>query len=102
MTLTKLEKAFLPMLESATGRRFRREAIDGRYIDFCDDQVLIEYTEDHGKGVSVAIERLRNSDTRRKFIVCDASRVGRKRRARASQIGVSLIPIASIRPVATL
>lgn len=96
---TGLEMAFVVHLERATGRKFRRELVNGHYLDFCDDETIFEYTEDHGKGVSNAIKRLSEiTDGRRKTIVCDDYGVGPKRRAMAAANGISVISISSIVP----
>lgn len=74
-------------LETLTGRKFKKEGINNKFFDFTDDTYIIEYTTDHTRGLTEAIDRLSSIQTSRmKVWITDINRIGPVRRKRCIDI----------------
>lgn len=98
---TDKERQLLPQLELTYGR-LRKEKVGNNWADFVNDKVVIEVTEDWGKGTSEAIARFENrqTDFRRKIVYCPFKWFGQTRRERAKSLGIEVFDINTIRGLA--
>ena len=86
------EEKLSKKLERKYGK-LKKEIIDGIAYDFCNQNFIIEFTFDYGRGTTDAIKRFENipaSETRKKIIYLPSRYVGEKRKKRLKDCGVAI------------
>ena len=75
-------------LEKLFSRTFQKEQIGRRFIDFACEDLLIEHSEDFGKGIGDMMSRFEDieEDPRHKIAYVDEPQLGARRRARLSAV----------------
>lgn len=96
---TSSEKQFKPKLEKyfATSNLLPSK-INGSWFDFVNQDYIIEYTQDWGKGLTYAINRLEKvkEDSRKKFLITVSKYFGINRRKRLENTNSVFIPVSII------
>lgn len=81
-------------LESKYGKRFHKEKIGRRYIDFANKKLLIEHTVDGTHGIQDVISRFgdvaKSEDTRRRVAYVNTDLLGAVRRKRLLLLRVKI------------
>jgi len=97
ISFTKHELSIRPRIEFIYGP-VKKELIGGSWADFANEKVIIEVTQDCGKGITDAIKRFekRNLDDRKKILCCYNKYFGPGRRSRASAAGVEIVELSLI------
>ncbi len=85
------EKELLPLLEQKYGK-LRKEKIEGRYFDFCNDDIIIEFTFDNTSGVTLAIRRFSQLtvDKRQRILFMPDNGIGNIRMRRINDLNISI------------
>lgn len=81
-------------LEKIYGK-LKKEIIKGIAFDFCNENYIIEFTYDYGRGTSQAIDRFVNlgdCDKRTKILYIPSKYVGEKRKNRLSGLNITIKP----------
>lgn len=75
-------------LERLFGRRFQKEQIGRRVVDFACDELIIEHSVDGTKGIQDVIARFEDiaDDPRQKIAIVDTKKLGDRRRARLESV----------------
>lgn len=92
--MNKDEEKFKPSLEKYLNTlNLQHKKINKSWFDYVNDKYIIEYTNDYGRGISLAIGRLKKvrKDDRIKILVCNKKQFGIIRRKRLKDIGAEFI-----------
>lgn len=91
VAFTKVEAGYLSVLETEYGP-LKHAKIGCHWFDFVGNRVVIETTEDWGKGVTSATNRFRtiSNGSRQLVLFCPSKNVGRVRLQRLASLGVSV------------
>ena len=86
----KYEKKLLPYLEKTYGK-LNKEIINNIAFDFCNSNIIIEFTFDYGRGTSELIKRFKKiNDNRKKVAFVPSKWVGIKRREKLNLLGIEI------------
>ena len=87
LTYRKDELPIKNHLEYITKMQFNKEYLHGHFYDFTNKRYVIEHTNDIGKGITQAIDRLNKiTDSRVKILICNDRLLGSKRKNRMNNI----------------
>lgn len=87
LTYRKDEIPIKERMEFLLNQTFKKEEINGFYIDFSSNNYLIEYTKDNTHGVSDAIKRFSTiTDDRIKIIISNLNGIGTLRKEKVKNV----------------
>ena len=91
LSFTRYEKVLVFELEKIYGP-LKKEKVEGMYFDFCNDEYLIEFTFDWGRGTSQIIKRFESlkNDKRKRIAYVPETNVGETRRYKLHSVNVKI------------